>query len=169
MFVGYFTLGVETFGAYTTLFLYKVMIMRDFIAYLIQVIHILIRIFIVATPFVGGEYLLTIHLLTIPFIMMHWLTNQTVCALTELEKIVRGGCLDTETFFGQIMIPIYKNESFVGRIISPFYEIKDKDTEKKAVWAGLTCLWLITFMRLKKTGFSQLREDISSIRRAFPF
>lgn len=143
--------------------------MNDFIAYLIQIIHILIRIFIVATPFIGNEYLLTIHLLIIPFIMLHWFTNQTVCALTELERIVRGGCLDTETFFGQIMIPIYKNESFVGRIISPFYEIKDKETEKKAVWAGLTFLWLITFMRLQSTDFAHLRADIRVLRRAWPF
>lgn len=145
------------------------MIMRDFIAYLIQVIHILVRIFIVATPFLGSEYLLTLHLMIIPFIMLHWLTNQTVCALTELEKIVRGGCLDTETFFGQIMIPIYKNESFVGRILAPFYEIKDKDTEKKVVWAGLGLLWLITCIRLKQTDFAHLRADIRLLRQAWPF
>ena len=143
--------------------------MRDFIAYLIQVIHIIIRIFIVVTPFLGGEYLLTIHFLVIPFIMLHWLTNQTVCALTEMEKIVRGGCLDTETFFGQIMIPIYKNESFVGTIISPFYEIKDKDTEKKAVWIGLTFLWLVTFARLHKTNFAHLRADIQDLRGMLRF
>ena len=138
--------------------------MRDFIAYIIQVIHILVRIFIVATPFLGNEYYLSLHLVIIPFIMLHWFTNQTVCALTELEKIVRGGCLDEETFFGQIMTPIYKNESFVGAIISPFYEIKDKDTEKKAVWVGLTLLWFITFIRLYPTNFRHLRADVATIR-----
>jgi hypothetical protein len=99
--------------------------------------------------------------------MLHWLTNQTVCALTELERVVRGGCLDTETFFGQIFVPIYKNESFVGTIISPFYEIKDKETEKKAVWIGMTCLWLITSMRLQANGFAHLRADIANLRREF--
>ena len=138
--------------------------MREFVAYLVQVIHILIRIFIVATPFVGSEYMLTLHMVIIPFIMLHWATNQTVCALTEIEKIVRGGCLDTDTFFGQIMIPIYKNESFVGNIISPFYEIKDKDTEKKAVWIGLTLLWFITLLRLVPTGFHRLRRDLAMVR-----
>ena len=141
--------------------------MREFIAYLIQIIHILIRIFIVAVPFIGNEYFLTLHFLIIPFIMVHWATNQTVSALTEIERAVRGGCADTETFFGQIFVPIYKNESFVGTIISPFYEIEDKETEKKAVWIGLTCLWLITCMRLKASGFKQLRADIADIRKVF--
>ena len=112
------------------------------IADIIHYIHFLVRIFIVATPFIGNEYFLTLHLMIIPFIMIHWLTNQTVCALTELERLARGGCKADETIFGQIFTPIYKNESFVGRIIEPFYEIKDKETEKKAVWIGLTILWI---------------------------
>jgi hypothetical protein len=140
--------------------------MRAFIADIVQIIHIIIRIFIVVVPFIGDEYWLTLHLITIPFIMMHWVVNQTVCVLTEIESAVRG-CPRVDTFIGQIVIPIYKNESFVGTIISPFYEIKDKDTEKKAVWIGLTLLWLITFFRLQHTGFAQLRTDVASIREAF--
>lgn len=138
--------------------------MRDFIAYLIQVVHILILLFIVSSPFIRNEHWLTLHLLVIPFIMIHWLTNQTICALTELERAVRGGCADEETIFGQIFTPIYKNESFVGRIISPFYEIKDADTEKRIVWIGLSVLWLITFIKLHATGFAQLRADVADIR-----
>ena len=56
----------------------------------VQIIHILVRIFIVATPFLGDEYLLSLHAITIPFVMLHWITNQTVCALTELEKALSG-------------------------------------------------------------------------------
>lgn len=96
--------------------------------------------------------------------MIHWLTNQTVCALTELEKLARGTRDDADTFFGQMMVPIYKNESFIGRIISPFYTIQDKDTEKCAVWIGLALLWIITLIRLVPTGFTQLRGDIAHVR-----
>ena len=139
------------------------------LADIINYIHVLIRIFIVATPFIGNEYFLTLHLMIIPFIMIHWLTNQTVCALTELERLARGGCMEHETIFGQIFSPIYKNESFVGKIIEPFYEIKDKETEKKAVWIGLTLLWLITLIRLWPTRFRQLRGDIAHVRSLLPF
>ena len=139
------------------------------IADIINLIHVIIRIFIVATPFLGSEYYLTLHLIIIPFIMIHWLTNQTVCALTELEKLARGTSVDADTFFGQMMVPIYQNESFVGKIISPFYTIQDKETEKRAVWIGLALLWIITLIRLLPTGFGQLRGDIASIREMLRF
>lgn len=151
--------GSDTTRIFSTLFR-----MNEFWAGIIRLIHAFVLLFIVATPVFGGEYLLTLHLVIVPFIMLHWLTNQTVCALTELEKLVRG-CPDTEAFFGQIMVPIYKDESFVGEIISPFYKIEDKDTEKKAVWIGLTMLWLITLARLIPTGFEQLRYDLAHVRQ----
>ena len=141
--------------------------MREVTALAIQIIHISLLVFVFLTPFFGDEYMLSLHLVIIPFIMLHWLTNQTVCALTELEKIVRGGCVETETFFGQVMAPIYKDESFIGRVIAPVYKFKDGDEEKRVVWIGLTLLWLITFVRLQGTGFRQLRQDFARMREMF--
>ena len=130
------------------------------LAGIIQIIHILVRIFILLTPFCGDEYLLSLHFLIIPFIMLHWITNQTVCALTELERLARGGCESKDTFFGQVMEPIYKNESFVGTVISPFYTIEDRETETLAVWVGLTGLWLITLFKLWPTDFGYLQREL---------
>jgi len=130
---------------------------------IIQIIHVLVRIFLVTTPFLGDEYMLSLHALTIPFVMLHWATNQTVCALTEMEKLVSGKKED-DTFFGQIFTPIYKNESFVGVILKPWYTVRDKDEEKRLVWIGLTLLWLITLYRLSRSDFTYLRSEVS---RAF--
>jgi hypothetical protein len=130
------------------------------LAGIIRIIHILIRIFLLLTPFFGGEYLLSLHFLIVPFVMLHWVTNQTVCALTELEKLARGGCASGDTFFGQVFEPIYRNESFVGTVISPFYTIEDKETETLAVWVGLTGLWLITLCKLWPTGFAYLHREL---------
>jgi hypothetical protein len=99
--------------------------------------------------------------------MLHWATNQTVCALTELEKAVSGKKED-DTFFGQIFVPIYKNESFVGVVLKPFYEVKDKDEEKRLVWVGLTLLWFITLYRLSQTDFSYLRHEILALLTPHP-
>jgi hypothetical protein len=131
------------------------------LAGIIQCIHILVRIFIIATPFFGGDYFLSLHFLIIPFIMMHWATNQSVCVLTELERLVRGGCESNDTFFGKVMNPIYKSESFVGRLVAPFYTFEDKETETLAVWVCLTGLWLITLYKLWPTGFSYLHSELS--------
>jgi hypothetical protein len=128
------------------------------LADIIGYIHFLVVCFISLVPFFGDEYFLTLHLLIVPFIMLHWLTNQTVCALTELEKLVRGR--DANTFFGQIFEPIYKDESFIGRFLRPVYEFKDEDEEMRVVWCVLTGLWVITLVRLLPTGFQQLRADL---------
>ena len=134
------------------------------ISLIIQIIHILVILFIFLTPFFESEYMLTLHMVIIPFIMLHWLTNQTVCALTEIEKVVRGEASDEGTFFGQLMTPIYKSESFIGRLAAPFHTFKDEDEEKRAVWIGLTLLWIITLLRLVPTGFRRLRHDLATIR-----
>jgi hypothetical protein len=132
------------------------------LADIIGYIHFLVVLFIGLVPFIGNEYFLGLHLLIVPFIMLHWLTNQTVCALTELEKLVRGG---GETIFGQIFEPIYKNESFIGRFMKPVYEFKDEDEETRVVWSVLTGLWVITLVRLWSLGFQLLRSDLVVLER----
>ena len=129
---------------------------------IIQLIHILVRIFLIVTPFLGDEYLLSMHAVTIPFVMLHWYTNQTVCALTEMEKLVSGN-KEEDTFFGQIFVPIYKNESFVGTILKPIYTVRDKDEEKRLVWVGLSMLWFITLYRLSRSDFKYLRAEILNV------
>lgn len=126
----------------------------------VQIIHILVRMFILLTPFIGDQYFLSMHAVTIPFVMLHWYTNQTVCALTEMEKFVSGK-KDDDTFFGQIFVPIYKNESFIGTILKPVYTVRDKDEEKRLVWIGLTFLWFITLYRLSQSDFGYLRSEIA--------
>ena len=118
-------------------------------AYIIKYLHILLVLFIILTPFIGSPYLLSMHLLIVPFIMIHWITNQSVCALTEMEKILSGKTDDDETFFGQLVGPVYK--------------FKTKDDENLFMWALLIALWFITFFRLKNTDFSYLRVELHHV------
>jgi hypothetical protein len=101
--------------------------------------------------------------------MLHWLTNQTVCALTEMEKLVRGTRDDEQTIFGQIFTPIYKSETFIGKLVRPIFEFKDEEMERRIVWIGLILLWIITLIRLAPTGFVRLRADFEHLRRLLPF
>ncbi len=122
------------------------------VAEIINIIHYLVVIFIVFTPFFGTDYLLSMHLLIVPFILVHWATNQSVCALTEIEKLVTGTRCDEETFFGKVVGPIYK--------------FKTRREENVFVWTMMITLWFITFVRLQKTDFAHLRADIAAIRAA---
>jgi hypothetical protein len=70
-----------------------------------------------------------------------------------MEKIVTGKTCDDETFFGQVVGPIYK--------------FKTKGEENIFVWTLMITLWFITFMRLQPTHFSQLRRDFAALRRIF--
>jgi hypothetical protein len=119
---------------------------------IIKVIHSLVFLFVILTPFFGDDYFLSMHLLIIPFILLHWATNQSVCALTEMEKLVTGKTCDEETFFGKVVGPVYK--------------FKTHREENIFVWTMMITLWVITFVRLQKTDFAHLRADV---KRVWPF
>lgn len=124
-----------------------------FVTELINVIHYLVFLFVILTPFFGNDYLMSMHLLIVPFILLHWATNQSVCALTEMEKLITGKTCDDDTFFGKIVGPIYK--------------FKTKREENLFVWTMMITLWFITFMRLQQTDFAHLRADIAAVQAMF--
>jgi len=121
------------------------------LASLINFIHILLVLFIFLTPFVGNEYYLTMHLIILPFIVIHWITNQSVCALTEIEKIISGKKDDDDTFFGKLVGPVYK--------------FKTRDDETLFLYALMGALFVMTFIKLNRLGFVQLKADF---RQLFP-
>jgi hypothetical protein len=120
---------------------------------IIKALHFLLVVFIIGTPFFGDAYLQTMHLLIVPFIMMHWATNQSVCALTEMEKLATGKTCDEETFFGKVVGPVYK-----------FNTLQD---ENFFLWTVLITLWLITVFKLHNSGFAYLKHEVAIIRERF--
>jgi hypothetical protein len=114
-----------------------------FVQLIIKLIHWLVFLFIILTPFFGNERLLSMHLLIVPFIMLHWATNQSICALTEMEKMVTGATHDDDTFFGKVVGPVYK--------------FKTQREENLFVWTAMTTLWVVTLVRLQDAGFAHLR------------
>jgi hypothetical protein len=123
------------------------------LAQIIGLIHYLLIVFIIGAPFFGSEYFLTLHIVIVPFIMLHWVTNQSVCALTEIEKLVRGEKDDDKTFFGQVVGPIYK--------------FKTQGDENTCLWTILIVLWMITLYKLQATDFSYLRAEVVRFKSLF--
>jgi hypothetical protein len=115
---------------------------------LIYAIHLGLVLFLTAAPFFGSEYFLSLHFLIVPFILFHWITNQSVCALTEMEKLLRGTKDDDETFIGKIMKPIYKFKSI--------------DEEAIFLYVAMIFLWMITFIKLQPTGFAWLKSEFAA-------
>jgi hypothetical protein len=119
------------------------------LTWLIRAIHLVVVLFFVFAPFSSSESVLTLHLVMTPFLLLHWITNQSVCALTELEKCLTGKTEDHHTFMGQIMGPIYTFQS--------------PENETIFVWGTLVVLWLITLYKLQKRGFKELRTTFSRL------
>lgn len=81
--------------------------MRELLADLISFIHGWILSFVLLVPFIGEMYLVLVNFMFMLGIMAHWYLNSNVCALTLMEKFVRGVSSDGETFFGQIFGKVY--------------------------------------------------------------
>ncbi len=104
---------------------------NELLANIVNIIHKIVVMIVVGTPFVGGIPMLLINLVFMFGIMFHWAMNSNICVLTVLEKSLRGIPYDGETFFGQLFGKIYyiSNDSYL-------------------YWLGITFLVGVTFFRL---------------------
>lgn len=112
----------------------------------VKIIHALFIAFVLMAPFSNIELLLTYHFIIVPFLWIHWYTNNDVCALTLVESKLRG----------------IKNTSdtYIGSIINPIYNIQHKD-----YYIITLVLFLITAYNLRYTyNFSLLKLTINQLK-----
>lgn len=108
--------------------------------YLIMLLHALLVMFIILTPFFAGNYLLLLHAIIIPFILLHWVLNNNTCALTILEYKIReyinGG-------------PVNRDQCFMARLIDPVYDFKKNHNDRrKFLYISMILLWGISVYKL---------------------
>lgn len=114
---------------------------------LVQLGRWLVLLFIVLTPFIGNERWLRAHMVAVPLVFAHWIFATTFFPPAEVERLATGK--DTgDTYLGQVVMPLYKNESFLGKALEPVVTFKDAGQEKMVIWAVLVTLWVITLQRL---------------------
>jgi len=80
----------------------------NFLGDFIWLIHMLFVALNVVAPFSGSDILLRYHVVMMPFLYVHWMTNDDTCALTIMEERVRGLKTKKESFFHKIVSPVYK-------------------------------------------------------------
>ena len=108
--------------------------MNSFLADVIKALHIAFIIWVVVTPFTNNELMLVMHLIVVMFLWAHWLTNQDTCALTLMERHLRG---------------VESDESFFHNLVSPVYILPDT-VLKEGIWGVSVVLWLITLSKVLK-------------------
>lgn len=106
--------------------------------------HAALVVWVVVTPWLplsrpGASSLLLLHALVCAFLLGHWLLDNTTCALTLLEKHIRG---------------VQDDQSFVHRLVSPVYRISDARLRVWVRWATLGLMG-VSLWRLSRRHLGQ--------------
>ncbi len=103
---------------------------------LVMMIHFFVVLFVIIVPFTNNTQLLVIHTISIPFLILHWITNNDICALTLLEQYIRK-CIDDN------YTP--NNECYTAKIISPIYKFVDNNSDISLLIYSITLsMWSIS-------------------------
>lgn len=132
--------------------------MSEFSANIIFVIHVLVVLFFVVTPFLDVDKygpLLILHALSTIFIWFHWWLNDDTCALTVIEGQMRG--LTWEE--------CKSGKSFFHKIVSPIYKIEDEQV-REISWGISFVLWIITMAKITRRP-DVFKELFTNMKKAF--
>ena len=113
--------------------------MNQLILYFITLCHFLTICFVVLVPFLNNAYLLTLHAICVPFIILHWILNNNTCILTIIETKIK------EQMYGKVD----ENECFTCRLINPIYDVTQNYAEfSDIIYIISITLWIITVVKL---------------------
>ncbi len=133
-------------------------LINDGILLLINILHLIVIIFVVGAPFSNSNYLLFMHTIIIPFIMLHWALNNNSCSLTLMEKFIREKTYGTE---------VNDNECFTYQFIAPIYDFnKNLESYETFLYVATFGLWSISVYNLiNKIGDGEIKSifDLTKI------
>lgn len=107
---------------------------------LINIIHIIVIIFVLCVPFSNSNYLLLVHIVVVPFIMLHWILNNNTCCLTIAEKYIRQELSQTK---------INEEDCFTYKLIAPIYDFnKNYKNFDTFIYILTLSTWLISIYNI---------------------
>lgn len=106
----------------------------NILALITMMIHYILVMFIIITPFTGGLHALIVHIASSVSILFHWVVNNDTCCLTLLENKLRG---------------VESSSSFINGVVSPIYKFAEDDVNKLS-YITLTVLCGISAYNLHK-------------------
>ena len=107
---------------------------------LVALMHVLFILFIVITPFTDSNYLLLLHAVLIPFMIIHWIMNDNTCVLTMIERSLKKSLYKDN----------YSEENcFTCRLIEPVYNFVDDNKKfSTIIYIFVIVLWMISTGKL---------------------
>ena len=129
--------------------------MKDILLKIITLLHICFVIFVVVTPFVDSNYFLFIHMIFIPFLILHWVCNDNTCVLTIIERKAR------KEIYGKVD----EEDCITCKLIEPVYDFRKNYKPYSIIIYGLTIMLLL--MSSGKLYYKYTTGSISSFRDLF--
>ncbi len=133
--------------------------MKQVVASLIRVIHVVVVLFIGLTPFHYNAAwpTLLMHVTSSLSLLVHWYFNDDSCFLTLLETKMRG---------------VDVTESFIHQLVSPFYKVHDKVVRTFVFKATLLLAAISSIRLVKQTTIQTIKDHLrlghnSEIGRVF--
>lgn len=119
--------------------------------------HFLVVCFVVGVPFFGNNYLLIMHAICVPFMMLHWIMNDNTCALSVIEVALRK----------KLGMEIKEEDCFTCQLVNPIYDFKaNNETWSNAIYLITSTLAIISIYRIyvaysngEITSFMDLVEE----------
>jgi len=87
--------------------------LSEIIDYAIVLLHIGFLLFIAFGPTFDNNYTIFLHMVTIPFLMLHWILDNKTCAIVIMEKTTRR----------VLGYPCESKDCTSARLIHPVYEL----------------------------------------------
>jgi hypothetical protein len=107
------------------------------LARIINTIHLLVVLAVVFMPFTNSNYLLFLHSIFVPFMILHWVMNNNTCVLTVTEKYIRGVQLDDE------------KDCYTCQLINPVFDVtKNYNKFSNLIYILTIGLWSISSYKL---------------------
>lgn len=119
---------------------------NDSLLILINIIHLMVIIFVLATPFTNSNYLMLLHIIVIPFIIIHWVFNNNTCCLTIVEKMIREKTIGTN---------VKAEDCFTYKLVAPIYDFsKEHETFSTFIYILTISVWLISVFNISNKVYS---------------
>jgi hypothetical protein len=120
--------------------------MNNILLNLILICHFFVVCFVVLVPFIGNNYMLLLHSILVPFMMLHWILNDNTCVLSTIETKIRERMNDGK--------PLDRNECFTCKLIDPIYDFSSNyESYSNMIYVITIILWIISISKLY-CGFS---------------
>ncbi len=99
-------------------------------------IHLLLFLFISLIPFSNNDLLLLLYVISIPNLLLHWITHSNACSIVLFEKLIRK-------------ILVIDENCLSSYIIDPLYNIHEHYNKNiNYIYFSVILLWLFVIFKI---------------------